>query len=188
LLDRAEGAFERATVVVAADPQRTASIVFASANGDYGWELRDSTTNALLGSGSAIWQAGQPIALNGFELQLQGVPSAGDSFTVARTPYPAASNGNALALAALRDAALVGGHKVADAYASLMAGVGIKVQSARTAADLSAASASQVHAQLEAQTGVNLDEAGRRACARGRPRRAPPGAAETGRWRPRRSV
>ena len=39
-----------------------------------------------------------------------------------------------------------------------MAGVGVKVQSARTAADLSAAGARQVHAQLEAQTGVNLDE------------------------------
>ena len=39
------------------------------------------------GSGSFVielgtWSAGQPIALNGFELQLDGVPAAGDSFSV----------------------------------------------------------------------------------------------------------
>lgn len=142
----------------AIDPDQTATITFTSATGDYAWELRDRVSNALLGSGTGTWQAGQPIALNGFELQLAGVPASGDSFGVARTTYPAQSNGNALALAALRDEGFVGGETVTDAYASVMAGVGIKVQTARTAADISAATAEAAQAQVDAQSGVNLDE------------------------------
>jgi flagellar hook-associated protein 1 FlgK len=141
-----------------ADPQQTASITFTAATGAYNWELRDRTTNALLSSGSATWQPGQPIALNGFELQLDGVPAAGDAFTVAQTQYPATSNGNALALAALRDERFVGGETITDAYASVMAGVGVSVQSARTAAEVSGSVATQARERLSSQTGVNLDE------------------------------
>ena len=36
----------------AATPQQTASISFTSASGNYDWELRDRTSNALLSSGS----------------------------------------------------------------------------------------------------------------------------------------
>jgi flagellar hook-associated protein 1 FlgK len=140
-----------------ADPQQTASISFTAA-GAYNWELRDRTTNALLSSGSATWQPGQPIALNGFELQLDGVPAAGDIFTVAQTLYPATSNGNALALAALRDERFVGGETITDAYASVMAGVGVSVQSARTASEVSGSVATQARERLSSQTGVNLDE------------------------------
>lgn len=140
------------------DPDQTATISFTSASGDYAWELRDRVSNALLSSGTGTWQAGQPIVLNGFELQLSGVPASGDTLSVARTAFPAQSNGNALAMAALRDEALVGGQNVTDAYASLMAGVGIKVQTARTAADISAAAASAAQSQVDAESGVNLDE------------------------------
>lgn len=142
----------------AADPQQTASITFTSAAGAYNWELRDRSSNALLSSGSGAWQPGQPIALNGFELRLDGVPASGDRFTVSQTAYPGVSNGNALALAALRDQAFVGGETLTDAYASVMAGVGVSVQGARTAADASGAVASQARERVSAETGVNLDE------------------------------
>ena len=140
------------------NPQLTASIDFTDANGSYGWTLRDGTTNALVSSGTGSWSAGVPIALNGFLLKLDGVPAAGDTFSVARTASPQASNGNALAMAALRDAALVGGRNVTDAYASLIAGVGVKVQSARTSADISEGVAASARAQQTGQAGVNLDE------------------------------
>jgi flagellar hook-associated protein 1 len=141
-----------------ADPQQTATINFTAAGGAYNWELRDRTTNALLSSGSATWQPGQPIALNGFELQLDGVPATGDVFTVAQTQYPATSNGNALALAALRDERFVGGETITDAYASVMADVGVGVQGARTAAEVSGSVAVQARERVSAETGVNLDE------------------------------
>jgi flagellar hook-associated protein 1 len=142
----------------AADPQQTASITFTSATGAYNWELRDRTSNALLSSGSGAWQPGQPIALNGFELSLDGVPASGDAFTVSKTQFPNVSNGNALALAALRDQSFIGGESITDAYASVMAGVGVSVQGARTAADVSGAVASQARDRVSAETGVNLDE------------------------------
>ncbi|MFX7567045.1 hypothetical protein ABTJ77_18855, partial [Acinetobacter baumannii] len=42
-----------------------------------------------------------------FNLQISGVPRAGDKITLARTAYPASNNGNAQAFLALRDKAMV---------------------------------------------------------------------------------
>jgi flagellar hook-associated protein 1 FlgK len=153
----------------AADPQLTAAIRFTSDTGDYSWELRDRVSNALQSSGVGSWTAGTPIALNGFELELNGVPRSGDAFSVGKTLYPASNNGNALAFTALRDAALVGrgplssggvggGSSITDAYAAAMANIGVRVQGARSTADISGAVATQAEASRSAKSGVNLDE------------------------------
>jgi len=151
------------------DPDITTSISFTSATGDYHWEMRDAS-GALTSSGDGVWKAGEPIALdNGFKLNLNGVPAQDDSFSVGRTVFPASNNGNALAMSAMADAKLVGraldnnggyigGSTATDAYASLMADVGVRVQSAKSAAAVSAASATQTNDLLAAKTGVSLDE------------------------------
>ena len=141
-----------------ADAQVNASISFTSDSGDYDWELRDRDTNALLSSGSGTWSTGTAIALNGFELQLSGAPRSGDAFDVTRTEYPQGNNGNALAFAALRDSALVGGATITDAYASALADVGVRVQGASSAAAISDAAATQAEAVRSSHSGVNLDE------------------------------
>lgn len=147
------------TVVSASvNPQHTASIAFTNASGAYAWELRDRTSNALVSSGTGTWTPGTPIALNGFELQLEGVPATGDSFVVAQTAYPQANNGNAVAMAALRDARLVNGQNITDAYASVMAAIGVQVQSAGVAADISQGVAASAESRRASQAGVNLDE------------------------------
>jgi flagellar hook-associated protein 3 len=128
-----------------ANPELTAAIAFTSDSGDYTWELRDRTSNAVVSSGTATWTAGQPIELNGFSLQLNGVPEAGDSVDVSKTLQPATNNGNALAMMGLRDAKLVGvsasfaGSTLTDAYASAMADVGVRAQSANLSASMSTA-------------------------------------------------
>lgn len=116
-------------------------------------------------SGSGTWTPGQPLAIGEFALTLTGVPAAGDRLEVVPTPFPATSNGNAMALAALRDEALVGrradgsgGETITDAWASAMATVGVRVQSAATAADIAAAVRVAAERQREARSGVNLDE------------------------------
>jgi flagellar hook-associated protein 1 FlgK len=147
-----------AVVDASANPQNTATIAFTSASGDYAWELRDRISNALVSSGTGTWTAGNPIALNGFELRLDGVPAAGDSFSVAQTAQPQANNGNALAMVALRDQGLVGGQTITDAYASVMAGVGVRVQGAGIAAEISQAVASNAEDQRTSEVGVSLDE------------------------------
>jgi flagellar hook-associated protein 1 FlgK len=150
------------------NPALTATIDFTSATGNYNWELRDAS-NALVSSGAAVWQAGTPITLNGFELQLAGVPASGDRFTVQATAFPAANNGNALALVQLRSAALVGattlsggavmpGATITDAYANAMTEIGIRVQGAGMTAQMSASVLAEAKAAQNDKSGVNLDE------------------------------
>ena len=142
----------------AVNPQNTATITFTDNLGNYAWSLNDRTTNAPVANGTGAWQAGTPIALNSFALQLSGVPASGDQFTVARTAQPASNNGNARAMVALRDQAMVGGETITDAYASAMADVGLRVQAASTAADLSTGVSASAQSARAAQAGVNLDE------------------------------
>jgi flagellar hook-associated protein 1 FlgK len=151
-------------VSTALNPNLTATVSFTSATGAYDWQLVDTTTSAVVSSGSATWQPGQPIALNGFELTLNGVPASGDTITVQKTAFPAADNGNAVALTDLRDARIVGvsasssGATITDAYADAMTHVGVRVQSAQMAADMSASVADDAQAAVTEKTGVNLDE------------------------------
>jgi flagellar hook-associated protein 1 FlgK len=151
------------------NPQNTATVSFTSDTGNYTWELRDRTTNALVSSGSATWTAGTPIQLNGWEMQLSGVPRTGDVLTVAKTDYPASNNGNARAIVDLRDAGLVGqqtlvggvvvpGETITDAYASAMAEVGVRVQNTRSSAEMSESVAAEAEAARSDKAGVNLDE------------------------------
>lgn len=152
----------------ALDPTQTANISFTDDSGNYNWELRDAS-NAVVSSGTGTWTAGSTIALNGFELTLAGVPRSGDAVQVAPTTFPAANNGNALSLLALRDAGIVGEHLLAggvvsagesitSAYASAMADIGVRVQSARSSSNISTAVATNAEAARAGVSGVNLDE------------------------------
>src|SRR5471032_2402036 len=107
--------------------------------------------------------------MNGFELNLNGVPSLGDTINVAKTAHPESNNGNALAMVALRDETFVGrdrqidgslqdGQTATDAYASALANVGVRVQSAKTASTISTATSQQADSAVAAKSGVNLDE------------------------------
>jgi flagellar hook-associated protein 1 FlgK len=177
------GAANAGTAVIASltitDPtvnaQNTASIRFTDDSGGYSWELHNRSTGALVGSGSGTWEAGKPIpsdpdpAINGFALMLGGVPSDGDTLNVAMTTNTTANNGNALALAALRDQNLVGrirqldgsvtgGSTATDAYASAMADIGVRVQGADAIAQISSSLAVQAEQTRSGEVGVNLDE------------------------------
>jgi flagellar hook-associated protein 1 FlgK len=145
-------------------PGATARITFTSDTGDYTWELFDSS-NTLLNSGNATWTPGQTVPasgtdINGFSMKLTGVPRNGDVLTVEPTPAAslASNNGNALAMATLRDAALADGRTITDAWSYAMADVGVRVQSGRTSAGISDAAAGQAEQVRSSQSGVNLDE------------------------------
>ncbi|MDE2400254.1 MAG: flagellar hook-associated protein FlgK [Burkholderiales bacterium] len=150
-----------------ATPYAVVNIVFTTASGGgENYDLRDAS-NALIGSGT--WNPGSPIAYNGFELTLSGVPKDGDKITVAPTTYPSGNNGNALALLSLRDEDLVGrlnqgagstapGATVTNAYSQVLGSLGVKVQDAKTSAEISAKMANSSAEMLSSKTGVNLDE------------------------------
>ncbi len=134
-------------------PYQDLTIAFTSGTGDY--EVRDSG-GAVLATGT--WTAGSPIAYNGFELHLNGVPASGDAISVVPTAFPNASNGNALAFDGMSGRPLVDGQTVTDAYAETLSSVGVRVQGASAAAQTSAAVAQRADEALTSETGVNLDE------------------------------
>ncbi len=156
------------TVSTALDPTLAADITFSDDLGGYDWTLTDGS-GTVVASGSGSWSAGAPIALNGFELTLTGVPRAGDTLRVAPTAFPAANNGNALSLLDLRDEGMVGreqlsagglspGETITSAYARAMADIGVRVQSARASSAITTAVADNAAEVLASKTGVNLDE------------------------------
>ena len=146
------------------NPALAATVSFTSAGGGYAWELRDSASGSLVSSGSGSLGSGSTIALDGWELRLNGTPRNGDSVAVGRTAFPAADNGNALAMAGLRLKALVAGSgggaaaTLTDAYAGSIADVGVRVQNAAGSAALSASVAVDAESRRSAVAGVNLDE------------------------------
>jgi flagellar hook-associated protein 1 len=168
-----------ATDVTPAAAELSATITFTNDTGAYAWELRDAS-NALLRSGTGTWAAGQSIRSDAWtpatpaqrydwQLTLNGVPRSGDVLSVGRTAFPVADNGNARAMMSLRDAGLVGqvtqasgtvvpGVSVTDAYANVLADVGVRVQSAKLSAQQSASMADDAKTALTDKTGVNLDE------------------------------
>jgi flagellar hook-associated protein 1 len=146
------------------NPNLTATIAFTDNSGDYSYSLVDTTGALPTVNGTGTMTSGQ-IALNGWQLNLTGAAKSGDSFVVARNSLPGADNSNANAMLALRDAPIVGqggtvvaGQNITDAYASTLATVGVKVQSAVAAATQSDAIATQATAAASNQSGVNLDE------------------------------
>jgi flagellar hook-associated protein 1 FlgK len=145
-------------------PGGTARIAFIDDAGNYTWDLLDGGGN-VVASGSGTWQAGQTVPpaggdINGFSATLTGVPRGGDVITIEPTPAGAmaGNNGNALALLALRDATLVGGMTLGEAWGQALADVGVRVQGARSVAEISGAVAEQTEAARAAVSGVNLDE------------------------------
>ncbi len=115
------------------------------------------------GTGNPVGVAytpGQPISYNGWSLTLSGAPATGDALTIQATTaaYNSTSAGNANAILALRDKAIFDGSAMADGYASAMAQVGIRSQSAQYAASVSKNIADNLETSRTSVSGVNLDE------------------------------
>lgn len=134
---------------------------------------------------SQTYTSGQTIKLNGWELSLKGVPTAGDVVMVQAndasigTPMRAAGSwpttytatpattvggpitttaGNADAIAALRDKTVYDGSPLSDGYAGLMSQIGTRVQSAQFNASVSGNISTSLDNSVSSVSGVNLDE------------------------------
>jgi flagellar hook-associated protein 1 FlgK len=99
-----------------------------------------------------------PPPTTGWALTLKGTPQAGDTLTIGPNPYPLLNGGNAEAMLALRDLAMFDGAPLTDGYASLMSEVGIRVQGAEFATEVSTSIANNLEKDRTAVAGVNLDE------------------------------
>ncbi len=123
-----------------------------------------SYTRSDTGATVYAYTPSQPIeysttgTLTGWSLTLKGVPQIGDTFAVQPNAYPALDAGNAQAMMDLRDLALFDGGPLTDGYASLLASIGTRVQSAKTTMAVSTQIANQIETDRTSVSGVNLDE------------------------------
>ncbi len=139
-----------------ANPNLTATVTLTfTAAGTF-----DVTGTGTGNPAGQAYAAGQPISFNGWSLTLSGTPKPGDTITVqvATAGYGALNAGNAGALLDLRDKTVFDGAPMADGYASLMAQVGVRSQSAQYAAGISGSIASTLETERTSVAGVNLDE------------------------------
>lgn len=98
--------------------------------------------------------AGQP----GFSLTLTGAAANGDSYTVKPNAYPRLDAGNASAMMNLRDVPTFDGANLSDGYASILADIGTRAQSAQYSAQVSKTIANNLEKDRTGISGVNLDE------------------------------
>lgn len=127
-----------------------------------------ATTHSYTAGKPISYGAGPPAS--GWSLTLNGAPKSGDTVTIddalakdgAGNPvykdWYTRDAGNASALLALRDAKLFDGAAMSDGFASAMAQVGTRTQSAQFAAALSSSMAANLERDRSAVSGVNLDE------------------------------
>jgi flagellar hook-associated protein 1 len=117
-------------------------------------------------AGTFAYTSGQPIlgggTPNAWTLSLQGAPRNLDSFTVQDITTTSLdlklNGGNATALMNLRDVATFDGAAMTDGYASLIAQIGIRAQSANYSATVSSNIATNAEKDRTGVSGVNLDE------------------------------
>lgn len=124
-----------------------------------------------------------PLLIDGLNISIgSGAPIAGDRFLItpytatakdlkitqssparlamasSTTAYIATNSDNAQAMMALRDLPLFDGAATADGFASAMADIGVRVQSATYTAAVSKSIAVNIEADRTSVSGVNLDE------------------------------
>lgn len=120
----------------------------------------DATTYTVNGTGSYTYTPGSPIQVNGWSLQLDGTPQAGDRFDVKANSDGAGDNSNALALGQTADLGVLDGGTASagDAYASLISGTGTMGAQAKVNLDTQTSLYQQAAQAQQSLAGVNLDE------------------------------
>lgn len=122
-------------------------------------QFTSATTYTIDGNGPFGYTPGTPIGWNGWRTTLSGTPQAGDSFSVTPRGAMSGDNGNARALASLATAALVGGSmSFSQANGQLVGNVGSAASAAQSSLDAETTLDTQLQAQRDSLSGVNLDE------------------------------
>ncbi|MDP1707780.1 MAG: flagellar hook-associated protein FlgK [Gammaproteobacteria bacterium] len=156
LANTGAGTISSGTVVNAADTnlQQLVTITFTSA-----------TTYDVTGPGTGnptglAYTPGANISYNGWQIQLNGTPAAGDTFSVEPNTSGVADNRNALLLVGLQTQnTLAAGTATYQAdYGQLVADVGSKTHQADINRKAQEALLNQIIQTREAVSGVNLDE------------------------------
>jgi len=145
------GVISAGEVIDAADPNLLADvdIVFLT-----------PTTYSVNGAGSFTYTPGSDIDVNGWRVQISGVPAAGDTFRVTRNTAGVGDNRNALQAAGLQYAGLLAGGaaSLGEAMTSLVGRIGTLASQADISLTAQQAIQANTRNAVLEVSGVNLDE------------------------------
>ncbi|WP_293373863.1 flagellar hook-associated protein FlgK [Nevskia sp.] len=117
-------------------------------------------TYSINGTGAFAYTAGQPISVNGWQVEISGSPGTGDSFSIGPTGANSGDDRNARLLSGIATKALLDGglNTLTAANGQLVQQVGSKAQTAQLQLDAQTSLAQQTISERNALSGVNLDE------------------------------
>lgn len=120
----------------------------------------DATHYSVNGAGSFAFSPGANIDINGWRVQINGAPAAGDSFTVSNNAGGVGDNRNALEMTtALSRGVLSGGTESLNAAVARFVGsVGVSTAQVNSSRDAQQVVYDDSVASIESLSGVNLDE------------------------------
>jgi flagellar hook-associated protein 1 FlgK len=118
------------------------------------------TSYSVNGGAPVAFTSGGNIAVNGWQVQINGAPASGDTFTVTNNAGGTGDNRNALAAANLQNAGVLqnGTVSITGGVSALITGLGSQAQQINTAQSAQAAVNSQALTSVQSTSGVNLDE------------------------------
>jgi flagellar hook-associated protein 1 FlgK len=121
--------------------------------------LADGTSTVYAAGTPVTYVDGASISFGGISMKMSGTPANGDTFTISKNAGGVSDGSNALKLAALQRATVVGGTTTFNgAYAQLVSTVGNRAMEVGVAEKTQTAVASQIKMSQQAVSGVNQDE------------------------------
>jgi flagellar hook-associated protein 1 FlgK len=130
--------------------QNPATIVFSN----------PPTSYSVNGAAAVPYASGGNITLFGWQVQINGTPAAGDTFTVSSNAGGTGDNRNALAAANAQTVGVLqnGTTSITSAVSALITGIGSQAQQINSAQAAQSAVTNQALTAVQSATGVNLDE------------------------------
>ncbi len=120
------------------------------------YDMSEPSNPQLLSS--ANYEAGKAIELNGYEVVIDSLPTAGDRFSFTFNEDGVSDNRNALALSSLQQQDLFEGGSYQDLYGSLIERVGTSTSASRITMAANKAVLDSTVTAKSSVSGVNLDE------------------------------
>jgi len=107
-----------------------------------------------------VYFNGINVSQNGWQVQLTGIPRAGDIFTIQNNTNAVADNRNALLMAGLQTTGVLdgGNSSFEQSYNALTSEVGVITQQVKINLDVEESLLANAIARHESVSGVNLDE------------------------------
>ena len=138
---------------VATYPASQFVVTFSS---DTVYTITDTATSTVVAT--RLYVPGADIDYQGIKVQFDGIPKAGDTFTVENNTDGLGSNENVLRLIELGKAPVIAGQTFSEAYRDLVAGAGSRAQMAELGKEAMAVIRDQAMESRDSKVGVNLDE------------------------------